>query len=158
MLGPLDRSIGTSASVEFNRKSLEIYAASLFSREINRARLDALIAWLFGRSMHLMVLSEIRPYDPSVSRVPLGNRTVPIDRIRGSENRCDDYDSNFRPLHDDDRQRWINVAIARVCGCVDTPIELIHLNGFYFIRDGHHRISIARALGEKYIDAYILAG
>ena len=158
MYGPLDRPLGDTSRAEINRKSLEVYAASLFTREINRARFDSFIALIFGRSMKLMDLSEMRRYDPAVIRPPVGSRTVPIDRIRGSECRSDDFDSNFRPLRSHDRQRWINVAVARMYGLTQSPIELIHLNGFYFVRDGHHRVSIARALGERFIDAYVLAG
>jgi len=141
-----------------NRVELELIAAGLFSREMNRARLDGLTAHIIGKSMRLLNLSEIRNFDPSCQREPPGSQTIPIDRIRGSESRCDDFDSDLRPLQDHTRQRWINIAVARISGTPLPAVNLIHLCGFYFIRDGHHRISVARALGERYIDAVVTVG
>lgn len=158
MFGQPENLIGTITKHNINRKNLEIQATSLFTREISRAHLDSLLARISGRSMRLMDLSSIRPHDPTCPRAPLGSHTVPIDRIRGSENRCEDFDSNLRPLHDEDRQRWINVAIAALSGASLPAVDLIQVCGFYFIRDGHHRISVARALGASYIDATVQAG
>jgi len=157
MFRPLDEPVGAASIDGLKRKNLEILAASLFSREINHARLDALIARISGRSMRMLDLHEIRPHDPACSRAELGIQTVPIDRIRGSESRCDDFDSNLRPRHDHERQRWINVAVACMSGASLPAVELIHLCGFYFVRDGHHRISVARAMGARFIDAYVVA-
>ncbi len=108
--------------------------------------------------MRLLNLSEMRKFDPTCQREPPGCQTIPIDRIRGSESRCDDFDSNLRPLQDHTRQRWIIIAVARISGAPLPAVELIQLRGFYFIRDGHHRVSVARALGERYIEAIVTAG
>jgi ParB-like chromosome segregation protein Spo0J len=35
------------------------------------------------------------------------------------------------------------------------PVELIQVDGF-FVQDGHHRISVAKALGEDYVDAEVI--
>lgn len=136
---------------------LYVKAAQLFSIERSKSRVRGLLARLFGRNMRLLDLSEIRRQYQAENKAYIGNKTVPIDRIRGSESRCDDFDVNLRPLQDHLRYRWIGVAIARMSGVSLPAVELIHIGGFYFIRDGHHRVSIARALGEKYIDAIVLA-
>jgi hypothetical protein len=136
---------------------LVVKAAQLFSMERTRSRIRRLYARFLGRNMHLLDLSEILSQKSGENKAYIGNKTVPIDRIRGSESRCDDFDINLRPLHDHLRSRWINVAVARMSGAALPAVELIHVGGFYFIRDGHHRVSIARALGEKYIDAIVLA-
>ena len=35
------------------------------------------------------------------------------------------------------------------------PVELLKVGDIYFVRDGHHRVSVARALGRADIDAYV---
>ena len=49
----------------------------------------------------------------------------------------------------------MSVAIARSRGDTLPLVELIQLGDDYFVRDGHHRISVARAFSEEYIDAVI---
>jgi hypothetical protein len=35
------------------------------------------------------------------------------------------------------------------------PVELIQVGSVYFVRDGHHRISVARAMGQQEIEAVV---
>jgi hypothetical protein len=72
---------------------------------------------------------------------------VQIDRISGSEGRSSDFDRAFNPLRSHNRDRWLGITAARRRGKSLPPIELIQVRGVYFVRDGHHRISVARALG-----------
>ena len=85
-----------------------------------------------------------------------GSRTVPINRIKGSEGRSGDFDSDFNPMHTRTMDRWMSVAVVRSCGDTLPLVELIQLGDDYYVRDGHHRISVARALGEEYIDAKVI--
>lgn len=84
-----------------------------------------------------------------------GIQTVRIDRIRGSENRSDDFDIHFNPLHTRNKERWVNVAMAMLGDAGIPPVELIKVRETYFVRDGHHRISVARSLGQEAIDAVV---
>lgn len=149
-----------SNTIEANpgKAFIEIQAAHLFILEKRRAVLHRLLAKIGGRSLRLLDLNEFRLRIDEGSRSYLGSQAVPIDRIRGSESRREDFDSNLRPLREHNRQRWVNIAVARLSGTPLPPVELIHVGGFYFIRDGHHRVSVARALGERFIDALVLAG
>jgi hypothetical protein len=81
---------------------------------------------------------------------------INLQTIHGTENRLGDFDSAFRPLRDANADRWIAVAAARLQGKALPPVELIQLDGEYYVRDGHHRISVARAMGERYIDAVVM--
>jgi hypothetical protein len=95
------------------------------------------------------------------NRVPAGNqhyegiKTVSIDDIVGSEGRVHDFDISFTPLHRYSRSRWLNLAAARLAGKALPPVELIRVGDTYYVRDGHHRISVAKAFGEKDIDAEV---
>ncbi|MCP4400356.1 MAG: ParB N-terminal domain-containing protein [bacterium] len=84
-----------------------------------------------------------------------GDQTVNIDHIRGSENRMADFDAQFHPLHLRNKERWVNVATAMLQDSMLPPVELIKVDGTYFVRDGHHRVSAARALGQCDIDAVV---
>lgn len=84
-----------------------------------------------------------------------GIKSVSVDQIRGSEGRSGDFDRAFNARHDRTRTRWMNIAKARLAGRELPPAELIQIEKSYFVRDGHHRISVAKALGEKYIDAEV---
>lgn len=85
----------------------------------------------------------------------LGTQTVSINAIRGSESRCDDFDAHFCPLQEESRQRWTSVARAWQLGVPLPAIQLIQLGDTYFVRDGHHRVSVARAYGQRYIEASV---
>jgi hypothetical protein len=82
-----------------------------------------------------------------------GLRTVEIARIRGSEGRTADFDDQFYPLADALRQRWQRVASALEDDLRLPPVVLIQVGDEYFVRDGHHRISVTRALGQDVIEA-----
>jgi hypothetical protein len=83
-------------------------------------------------------------------------RTVPIERIVGSVGRYRDFDRVFLPRQDRTKQRWQNVDRAHHEG-VDLPaIELYRLGDVYFVRDGNHRVSVARERGQAFIDARVI--
>jgi hypothetical protein len=83
-------------------------------------------------------------------------RTVPICNIRGSQGRSFDFDCNFNPLQDHNKARWLGVASARQRGKALPPVELIQVGDVFFVQDGHHRISVARALGQRDIEAKVM--
>jgi hypothetical protein len=85
-----------------------------------------------------------------------GFQMVSIDRIRGSEGRVHDFDCNFDPLKDHNRERWLGIAEARDQGKALPPVALIQVGDLYFVRDGHHRISVARARGQLEIEATVI--
>jgi hypothetical protein len=84
-----------------------------------------------------------------------GIQSVAISQICGSMGRSGDFDHCFHPLDDRLRSRWVNIALAR-CQFVPLPaVSLVQVGACYFVEDGHHRISVARALGESAIDAEV---
>ncbi len=85
-----------------------------------------------------------------------GSRTVAVNDIRGTYNRGDeDFDIDFHPTQRHTQNRWLRVATAFLRGVELPPIELVELDGVYYVKDGHHRISAARAMGFGYLDAII---
>ena len=84
-----------------------------------------------------------------------GVRPVPLRQIHGTEGRSRDFDWNFKPLQTHTQSRWLSVATARLKGIGLPPVTLLQIGENYFVRDGHHRVSVAMALGEAYIDAEV---
>ena len=85
-----------------------------------------------------------------------GIQSVAISQICGSMGRIGDFDHRFHPLDDRLRNRWISVAMARRQFIPLPPVSLVQVGACYFVQDGHHRISVARALGESAIDAEVI--
>jgi hypothetical protein len=110
---------------------------------------------LTGRSNRLLDLADVRRACEMRGRRFDGIRAVPLREIRGSGGRCGDFDADFYPLGNHTKGRWVGIATARQMGRAMPPVELIQVGDVYFVRDGHHRISVARALGQKAIDARV---
>jgi hypothetical protein len=130
-------------------------ALKLFRLALRNSKLANLWIKITQRSNSLLDLNELEPSLHVRGRHYAGLRAVTIDQIRGSEGRVQDFDSAFHPLSEKTRDRWLSVATARMQGAGLPAVELIQVGDFFFVRDGHHRISVARALGEEAIDAEI---
>ena len=89
-----------------------------------------------------------------VSERRVGLQVVPLDAIVGTVDRARDFDRRFRPTSGRVRSRWEQIAAAMRRGEAMPPVDLLRIGEIYFVRDGHHRVSVARALGRTDIDAY----
>ncbi len=90
-----------------------------------------------------------------VSERSAGNEVVPLDAIMGTVDRGRDFDRRFRPTSGRGRNRWEQIAAAMRRGEAMPPVDLVRVGEIYFVRDGHHRVSVSRALGRTDIDAYV---
>ena len=126
----------------------------VYTRTRRRGRLGQVWSVLSGRSCSLRSLAEVDA-NGICARHDAGLRTVRLDEICGSEGRCHDFDRRFRPLQDHSERRWLSVAFARQEGKSLPPVELIQVGEDYYVRDGHHRISVARAFGQPEIEAAV---
>ncbi len=113
------------------------------------------LAGLRGCSTRLEDLERLVAGNHVTSRRYVGLRPVSLDQISGSEGRTHDFDDQFHPLCNHTQQRWLNVMLARLSDIPLPPVELIQVGDHYFVRDGHHRLSVAHALGETCIDAEV---
>ena len=87
----------------------------------------------------------------------VGTRVIPIDAIVGSVDKMRDFDRRFRPTSARSRERWERLARASRTGEVIPPIDVYQVGDVYFVRDGHHRVSVARSLGIDLIEARVTA-
>jgi hypothetical protein len=129
-----------------------------FQRARRRATIARLIARLRGEPNDVGV---VLPYEEVVAALGFvsehstGLHVVPLDSIVGSVDRSRDYDRRFRPTSRRTRGRWEQIAAAARRGESFPPVDLLRVGELYFVRDGHHRVSVARALGRTDIDAYV---
>jgi hypothetical protein len=132
-------------------------ALPLYQRARRRSVIGRLWSALTGRSRRLFDLDVVERAHSVRGRRHAGTRAVSLDCIRGSEGRCRDFDNAFYPLQSHDRDRWLSVAAASLVGIALPPVELIQVGKVYFVRDGHHRISVARMRGQRAVDAIVTA-
>ena len=85
-----------------------------------------------------------------------GLQIVPLDAIVGTVDRAADFDRGFRPTSPRLRSRWERIAAAQRRGESLPPISLYRVGDLFFVRDGHHRVSVAKSLGREDIDAYVV--
>jgi len=128
----------------------------LYERARWRAKLNRAWSKLRGQSAGLVDLETAQANSIITGRYHKRIQTVPIRQIRGSESRSRDFDNRFNPLQAHTEQRWFNLALALLAGVSLPPVLLIQIGDTYFVRDGHHRISVAQALGQKEIEAEII--
>jgi hypothetical protein len=130
--------------------------------DFSRARRSQLLAEL-GRRLRREPddVALILPFDEvidalgMVGEVELGLQTIPLDSIVGTIDRTRDFDRGFRPTTPRVRGRWQRIAAAQRRGEAFPPISVYRVGDLHFVRDGHHRVSVAKSLGRDDIDAYV---
>jgi hypothetical protein len=129
-----------------------------FLRARRRAALGAMVARLRGEPddvRHVLPYEEVVEALGYVSEHFAGTAVVPLDAIVGTVDRGRDFDRSFRPTTGRVRSRWEHIAAAMRRGEAMPPVDLVRIGQIYFVRDGHHRVSVARALGHADIDALV---
>jgi hypothetical protein len=85
----------------------------------------------------------------------IGLRVITLDSIVGTVDRTREFDREFRPTSARVRRRWERIAAAQRRGESMPPISVFRIGELHFVRDGHHRVSVARALRREDIEAYV---
>jgi len=111
---------------------------------------------LGGETRPLLSFDEVRRAARLESQAYTGLKDVPIADIRGSVGRPNDFDASFLPVRSHMRKRWAQLDAAMRAGEAVPPIEVYHLGSVYFVKDGHHRVSVARHLGWETIPARVI--
>lgn len=133
------------------------YSSALadFERARRQAALQQTLARLRGESVELLKYDEVRKQLKVTGTSQRGIQDIPLDAIVGSVGRSGDYTRNFMPIQDSDEDRWARVKTAFLSMTGVPPIEVYQLGDAYFVKDGNHRVSVARELGNKTIEGYV---
>jgi hypothetical protein len=120
-----------------------------------RAFWQEMISHLRGKSTELLSFEDIRARLRLREESYRGLQDVPLDQIVGSVGRYRDFNSNFLPRSNKMQERWSRVyAVANSLTGLP-PVELYKIGDLFFVRDGNHRVSVARELGAKTIHAHV---
>jgi hypothetical protein len=82
-------------------------------------------------------------------------RVIPLQAIVGTVEETTDFGAGFRPTTNRVAERWQRVALAHRRGHALPPITVIERPDGYYVVDGRHRVSVARALGQTDIEAWV---
>lgn len=136
-----------------------LWTARIASDDFRDARLKAQIAALLDtmrrQSSDMFSLEDVRTRLNVHSQHYLGHQAVALESIVGSEGRYADFDRRFLPRSEALRQRWTSIDRAMTASISLPPVDLYKIGDIYFVRDGNHRVSVARQQGSAYIDAFV---
>ena len=133
----------TDAQFDFNRQRRRRAVARLASR-LRRGDVDVIL-----------------PFEEVVQALgrrgerSLGLQVIDVDSIVGTVDRGREFDRSFRPTSGRTRTRWERIATAQRKGQAMPPIDVYRIGDVHFVKDGHHRVSVARAMGNDKLDAYV---
>lgn len=138
------------------------FPASDASDDFQRARRARMLADIVRRLRRepddvnlVLPFEEVVEALGRVGEHDLGLNTIELDSIVGSVDRTREFDRAFRPTTARLRTRWERIAAAQRRGEAFPPISVYRIGDLHFVRDGHHRTSVARSLGLDTIDAYV---
>ena len=138
------------------RRAVKDYQVDVdFNKALQKAFKEELKGFLLRKSSRLLPFEEVKDKLEIWFVQDLGIQSVSIDSIVGSEGRYRSFTRLFFPLQEDLRERWKKADQARISFQDLPPIELYKVSNAYFVKDGHHRVSVARAKGGQYIDARV---
>ncbi len=130
--------------------------------DFSRARRKQLAASLTRRLLREPDdVNLILPFDEVVAALGwrgerrLGLQTIPLDSIVGTVDRTREFDRAFRPTSRSGKDRWQRIAKAMRRGESMPPIDVYRIGELHFVKDGHHRVSVARELGLEVIEASV---
>ena len=126
-----------------------------FEQARNRASFVRLLAFVTWRRDRVQSLAEVLKHISRRNETYVGLRSIAVSRIIGSESRTSDFSSGFLPLRDSLVHRWSKVNEAFRSGAALPAITVLELNGRYYVRDGNHRVSVARFHRVEYIDVNV---
>jgi hypothetical protein len=131
-------------------RSFIIYEFSILQ---TRARRSQFLAQITGSESTLAVFPEDKAR-LIPSRELIGIQNIRVDQIVGPFNRDSDFDRQFRPLKKHSLERWVNVYLLHEQDGW-APIHVHKVDGYYFVENGHHRVSVAHTIGMEFIEARV---
>lgn len=126
-----------------------------FVKARNKALFNEIQHFLNPEEAKMISLKAVKKLLKPETETYVGMQVVPISQIIGSEGRYKDFDNQFFPKKSIIKERWEHVDEAVINNIVLPPIKIYELGGLYFVRDGNHRVSVAKAKGVEFIDAEV---
>jgi len=142
-------------SSENSNSTIKNIASYEFETALRRGFWRSVMSWLTQKNNRLLPFDEIRRIIPVHGQYDAGLHVIEVEKIVGSVARYNDFDRAFIPKQRHTRSRWISIDMANLTDVVLPPIEVYKIGEIYFVKDGNHRVSVAREKGQKFIDAQV---
>ena len=126
-----------------------------FENALRKGFWRSVFSWFNQSKNELLPFDEVRRILPIHGQYYLGLRQIQVESIIGSVGRYNDFDRVFLPRRRQTSGRWVSVDLANIQDIILPPIEVYKVGNAYFVKDGNHRVSVARQRGQKFVDAYI---
>lgn len=127
-----------------------------FNKAFAKAKFQTLLSKIQMERTDLLSFYDIKDLIKPKRQNYLGTKPIPVKGIIGSEGRYNDFTNLFYPKKHLLRDRWASISSAH-SRMIDLPsISVFKLGNAYFVRDGNHRVSVAKAIGVEFIDADIV--
>jgi hypothetical protein len=120
------------------------------------ARLSAIMRLQPGDVDVMLPFGEVVEALGRVGERDLGIQSIALESIAGTVDRGKEFDREFRPTSSRARMRFERIAEAQRRGVSMPPIDVYRIGDLHFVRDGHHRVAVARAQGRDTIDARVV--
>ena len=127
-----------------------------FEKARSRGRIQSLLSSLAWKNSDLLSFYAVTELIKPRNETYLGMRTIPVKQIIGSEGRYQDFSLAFYPKKELLRARWRSIDRAVKEYVNLPPISVYKLGQWYFVRDGNHRVSVAKTQGVEFIDAEVV--
>ena len=127
-----------------------------FERARQKAFFQGILSVMRRKSNELISFHDVRSRIQPEGESYRGMQSVPVSQIVGSVDRFRDFNRAFLPLHNHTAGRWRNVDKAYHQDVRLPPVQLYKVGEVYFVKDGNHRVSVARERGVEYIDAEVI--
>ena len=128
-----------------------------FNKAHAKAFINEIQHLLSPEEASLISLNDVKQMIKSNAETYIGMKVIPIDKIVGSEGRYKDFDNRFFPKSTHLKNRWQHVDEAALNDITLPPIKVYEIAGLYFVRDGNHRVSVAKTRGNEFIDAEVVS-
>ncbi|MAU10390.1 MAG: hypothetical protein CL607_11250 [Anaerolineaceae bacterium] len=128
---------------------------SRFSQAYSQRFFSQILDLVRGKPMELWSFDEVKDKLDLQNQTYRGLHDIPLDRIVGSVGRSKDFTRRFLPKNSNMSERWSRIYALFHSQEGPPPIEVYLIDDVYFVRDGNHRVSVARELDFKTIQAYV---
>jgi len=128
-----------------------------FYKARNKAFINEIQHFLTPEEASLISLNDVKQMLKPSNESYEGMKVIPIEKIVGSEGRYNDFDNRFFPKSSHLKNRWQHVDEASLKSINLPPIKVYEIAGLYFVRDGNHRVSVAKSKGTEFIDAEVVS-
>ena len=134
-----------------------IKAIQDFKDARRQAALEVLMARITGKSDEIQLLPyhEVREKLRGTEKSGAHLEDIPLEAIVGSVGRYHEFTRSFLPKGSTSQSRWAKVMSETLGLSGLPPIEVYQIGDAYFVKDGNHRVSVARQLGSPTIEAYV---